>query len=69
MFAVRITSPHFCRSAAMCAAKASGAPSGNNVPCSTYRWRTLSTAKALRASPPTQSIAARGVPAGANSPN
>lgn len=50
MLARRMTSPHFSRSAAMCAWNASGVPRGNSVPCEVKRWRTSAGANALRVS-------------------
>src|SRR5215475_5205091 len=39
IFARRMTSPHFTRSAVVCAANSSGVPSGSEAPCDTNRWR------------------------------
>ena len=64
-----ITPPQRCVSAAMCAAKSSGEPSGRCMPCLTNRSRTSGALNALRASAFSQSMAARGVPAGASRPN
>src|SRR5262245_63810881 len=66
---VRITSPQRLLSAAINAANSSGLPSGSCSPCLLKRSRTSGTSNALRVSALSQSTVARGVPAGAMSPN